>query len=368
MSDSKSKIHTFCADKGYTKKVECMEGNTGYTIMGLEQYLNSRTSNGQHQIITINEHKYLVLYRVDYQTWFGVNMFDILPGYTKRLDDYKNERQYKLGEISVPAMGWTIKPEDVKLSVDASGIIPKWGQEPSIGVNCATLELANAYKDIKIDAKNVDKIISIQKIYIPIKDDIRVCVINEDCQWIHISCDEYANTNYHLVGHIDSENPELNILDKGREVVVKYESLLLTSDSSNTYLNKIKNFYIGKVLDEEDKQLFISKDEYDIKSNTRKLDEEFNKISEETTKLEEQLENEQNKENKDKLQEQIDANEEKIKELVITIFNAKKYIKEHIIYKNIISRLPESGLTGGNLYYKKYLKYKNKYLNLKLKK
>lgn len=116
------------------------------------------------------------------------------------------------------AISWSARPPNYN----------NWGQEPSIGINTTTnLDMAKAYgggnEQIHGDTKNSYTLFTF---YIDV-DSTNILKLDKECQWAQITCDNTANTIYHLTGYMENNN-DINIIDKGREKIFR-----ITSDLYN---------------------------------------------------------------------------------------------------------------------------------------
>jgi hypothetical protein len=245
------KINEFCREKKYVKKPECTLPSLGgkYKSMTLREFITYRSSDQsikQPTFETIDSIQCLVLYRVDYNIPPDYNILYHLPNYDNRIKLYKENKD-------------GIYPEDKNIhsylhhrqiisfsrpSTEIKNLTPdiEWGNEPSIGINTSfDLNVLYYYSLERIEKRRC----ILYKFYFPISDNIYVCVIPRECQWTHITCDEYVNNTFDLIANENEvDNTEINILDNGRTklLLAQCYSVRIESKFEDDFDNFYKNF------------------------------------------------------------------------------------------------------------------------------
>jgi hypothetical protein len=244
------RINEFCKLKQYVKNMDCTLPSSGgkYKSMTLREFISYKFSK-EDILKPIIEKKNsidcFVLYRVDYKFTNDYNILIDLPSYETRIKLYSQSTTGKYPDNE------TIHPNLRKKQIINFMKLPQqidkftegetWGQEPSIGINTSfNLNTLYYYANERTEADN--KCI-LYKFYFPISDDINVCVIPQECQWTHITCDEYVNKTFDLIAHENEvDNPEINILDNGRTKLLLAECYSvkiqdITQDDTKLYTN-----------------------------------------------------------------------------------------------------------------------------------
>lgn len=243
--DKEAEIHQVCIDKKYIKKDVCKVTGGKYEIKSLPEFIVFQEKLGtKFEKTDIDGKKHVILYRVDFDTLYDYDIFEVYPKYSNRLDLYKSSPDNilpvdaKKRPTNLPIISWNTPFADP--DTDNNFKIFKWGHEPSIGINVGCdKSIIDNY--IPTKAYMTGKC-TVFEFYIPIRDNIMVCCIPQECEWTHITCDKFINETYHLIGHLE-KNAEMNIIDKGRDYVAKVNVKLMDVNK-----NQIKSREYAKLV------------------------------------------------------------------------------------------------------------------------
>ena len=198
----------------FVRNTDCNIGQPGYVVDTLDNFIT--THNLQSNVRMIGGERCFVGYNGDRGSNNTINPFTTRQLYMPRMNDFFiNRNPAAIGYNPLPPINWT----------NRNG----FGQEPSIGLNLINdASVALMYGNMNTQ-RNGENMIALFKIYIKIADT-NIVLISNNCDWSQITCDQTVNTTYHLIGHQDNTNGEINVLDKGRDCVVRIETTLYNLD------------------------------------------------------------------------------------------------------------------------------------------
>ena len=349
-----------------------------YKILSLRDYLDYQ-SRSTKEYETIDGNTYVIFMRSD-----SVPAFTIKDGVREPVEidvqmcTQKQKQNINLFKQAIPyrdrmkryfaAKGNNLNPdhrlvsfseypgEDI-LAYNTGG--KKWGNEPGIGINLTlTVDGARSYL-------NEARYYVLRRFYINVKllDYLRVLLINEQCQWTQITCDERNALLFDFIGHL-GDNNEINLLvDTGLKYVDKIKSSkenVFTKPGSTTLFHTsnyreydIKyNDYEYNDLPENYKEYIM----YEVDDTNDKIE-----VNKKATTLTTDMITEFNNPNPGEISELIKRNKSFITDELRSMARPRT--------SELVTRVPASASAAASLSVdeaeKKYLKYKQKYLQLK---
>lgn len=253
---SNKDFNIFCKKVEFEKNPKCDTKENGglYEIISLYEYIK-KNKYENFNIKTVDDTKYLLLYRFDSENTYGKNILTYFYDYKTTIKKYmKNE--ISLNYVEIPGA--------------VTKYIEQWGHRPGIGINVSYF--INEF----YTREYLEEPYTLSEFWIPIKikgkaTNISVCVITEECIWTQISCDQKNIMKYDLIAHTDNKYEEFNITDLGRKKVKKIVQYL--EKDENTL--KIKLYQGDSLLDLKIETKVFENKNYNLKGGSKNYYEKY---------------------------------------------------------------------------------------------